>query len=276
MPQISKWISLSLFLILAPNFASAITLGELVPEADIPGYSTVILMNYDAGEEGSGLCTGALVAPDLVVTAAHCLVKISRGDTTGEPEFRSNAEKVFVHFGNLDQNQEMKPALTWKVADFRLAKDFCFCSSGIVRDLALVKLKAPAPEAFATISILRDRNKLNLGTTVLLAGYGVDASAENPIKTAGILRYYLTAVLQAVNDAGKMTFLKTDGGESGGDSGGPAIFLDKDPVSEVLTPRLVGTASGYNSDLFPTYTPLTEYLDWLDASALEMGSSIPQ
>ena len=168
-------------------------------------------------------CTGSLVAPDLVLTAAHCIpenvapadVTITFGDSLDTPEGELAASEVKVH------------------------PDFCpeLCSSDRY-DFAYVRMVSEVfldPVPLITEQATYDQ-ALGIGDAVLLVGYGLDDD-----NNSGLKRQVATTVT-GHSSSGVEFFAGSDGEDScQGDSGGPALVLD-----EAGTPALAGVLSrGY-------------------------------
>ena len=174
-------------------------------------------------QAGSLLCTGSLVAPDLVLTAAHCIpegvlaadVTITFGDSLDAPEGEIAASEVKVH------------------------PDFCPELCSIDRyDFAYIRMVSEVfldPVPLVTDQSTYDQS-LGLGDEVLLVGYGLDDNNEK-----GIKRQVATTVT-GHSDTGVEFFAGSDGKDScQGDSGGPALVL-----GEAGVPALAGVLSrGY-------------------------------
>ena len=130
-------------------------------------------------------------------------------------------------------------------------------------DLALLKFEGGLPEGFAAATVLSDFNKIQKGTKILAAGFGVaDAESKNGI---GRLR---STELQIDNPFFHDNEVSVDQKESGtceGDSGGPIFLQDGENYF------LVGlTSHGINDNLCrgtAVFTSLIPFGDWLKANA---------
>lgn len=106
---------------------------------------------------GAGQCTATLIAPDLVLTAAHCLVHRVTGAV-----FRAEG----LHF-----------LAGWRMGDFAAhlrgaAVALGDGAAGIERDLALIRLREPAPGTLAPLPAAR--RAVRAGERVSVLGYGRD------------------------------------------------------------------------------------------------------
>ncbi|WP_246504913.1 S1 family peptidase [Microvirga antarctica] len=154
-----------------------------------------------------GVCSAVVLAPDVVLTAAHCV--------TGADQYR-------VHF----RDEANEPVL---IAPQTIAVHPGYDAKAIEKrtrsiDLALVRLPESLPARFdaAPLTAVRPTK----GDPVTVAGYGL--SQEGVAKTTGTFR---SAALSVVEPYGpSQILLWTDGkgaiGACQGDSGGPMASGD--------------------------------------------------
>ena len=115
---------------------------------------------------GISLCTGTLIAPDLVLTAAHCVSGTTSNDVQFQPGTRG--------------------AGLYQVRDLRLTPGFVNVAVPGKPDLALLKLREPVPGVpAATLA----SQPVSIGSIVDVFGYGRDESNGNAgIKRQGKMR----------------------------------------------------------------------------------------
>jgi hypothetical protein len=149
-----------------------------------------------------GVCSGVVVAPDVILTAAHCV--------TGATDYR-------VHY----RDAEGRPVLLEPAA---LAVHPGYDKGAVAGrrrsiDLALVRLGAPLPARFTRATLTP--GSPSKGETVTFGGYGV--AREGDGRSTGTFR---TVELSVVEPYGRSTILLWASGAAGagaceGDSGGP-------------------------------------------------------
>jgi hypothetical protein len=148
-----------------------------------------------------GVCSAIVVAPDVVLTAAHCATgaaehRVHFRDEDGDPVLIAPAAKA-VH-----------PAYDAKAVEARRRSI----------DLALIRVPDPLPARFASAALTAAKPVKDAPLTV--GGYGV--AREGDARSTGTFR---TAAIRAVEPYGPSAILLwAEGGGAGacqGDSGGP-------------------------------------------------------
>lgn len=159
---------------------------------DPPDRSPVVKLNLKgAGGGAVGSCTGTIVLPRVVLTAAHCLDQ----DVTS----------VRVWLGSGPE---------YVAQSFTYYPGFVFNQTGF--DVGLVFLGEDLPRSAA--SLLTSR-RANVGETAIIAGYGRD---ENNVTVS--LRAGSTAVSGVTDQYIQTQFAPPSSSVCSGDSGGP-LFL---------------------------------------------------
>ena len=203
---------------------------------------------------GNNLCTGVAIAPDLVLTAAHCVL--------------ANGKYRLLAF------EGRRPAVK-DVAS--VASHPQFSPRSDAPDLALVKLAAPPAPGLTPAAFSERRVPPSVGDRFIVAGFGVAVQGDR--KTAGRLR---AAVLVATDRPSSQQLSLVDPrklGESAGlgvcngDSGGPVFDVQDRALIGIISwsSRTDGEpVCGFVSGIIP----LARYRNWIVDTAEKLGSPL--
>ncbi len=226
------------------------------------------------------ICTGTLIAPDVVLLAAHCLDTSGLTFGFGETEradFYVTFEADLSRFAE-NQSQEPLPIPSSAIpASFGVAHpDFDIQSlgqgtAGVESDIALLFLAAPitdvAPEVVITEA---EATQLAVGANVSIAGWGQQVATSSPfdpppagsvgIKVCGTSTIdELGSTLMQIGDASSSTR------KCHGDSGGPTYV---EVSGQGIRRRVIGvTSRAYDeSDCAKggVDTRVDAFFDWID------------
>jgi hypothetical protein len=182
-----------------------------------------VLFPYVALVQSNMSCTGSLIAPRLVLTAAHCLREGSVQAFPDEVKIRIkeawyNVDSVFVHDKYTD--------ISTPNEDTSIPEEFNFSY-----DIAMVVLSTAAGEP--PVSIAAFPTPIN--AKVFAAGFGVDDSGQG---SPDLLRYTALDVMPAwaCEDTQDDQFCAggTEGYTCQGDSGGPVVLMDESGSNHII------------------------------------------
>jgi hypothetical protein len=211
---------------------------------------------------GGTFCTGAVIAPDLVLTAAHCIAakteyKLVETGPDRKPVFRDVAQ-VARH-----------PQFSLKTMQDHRASP----------DVALLKLVVPLTVRPARL--LPARTRVIPGEKFVVHGYG--ASVEGDGNSAGRLRgVTLVATGQPGNLQLRLVDPKSNNlrpglGACTGDSGAPVY---QETPSGLAIYGVMSWSTGPNLEAgcggLTGVTPLELYRTWIIKQAMKMGSTLPR
>jgi len=252
--------TLCLFLTLATAAAVppvSAMVGGAQPAADGAGRSVVMIL----GSRGTA-CTATAVAPDLLLTAAHCVQPDADYKLADMAPGRDPVLKDIARI-------ERDPQFDIKRLLGHLA----------TADVALAELAEPLPAKIPPVPLDEATQPPAAGDPFVVAGYGVTVRGDG--RTGGTVR---AAMLVATGQPGALQLRlfdpRTKGETAGlgacaGDSGAPA-FRDNGGrlaivgvVSWSTGPKLAAGCGGLTG-----ITPLIRYRAWIVETARMLGSSL--
>ncbi len=212
------------------------------------------------GDYGA-LCTATLIAPNLMLTARHC---VSEGGSEtvicGVSEFTTTiAGSSFYATNDAVPNDASK---WYQGRDVRVPSEG---ADACGFDVALVVLNSNVPSSVAKPAIPRIDQEVQQGELYVAVGYGQDETGESAggRMVLGNLEVQCGPGTCGVYGVESTEFLG-DTGICSGDSGGPALDMDGKVVGVVSR-----GADGCDS---PIYGTVTAWRDWLMENALQAAT----
>jgi hypothetical protein len=258
--------------VLSPSLLGIALLSALPAQAVVRGEvarnpngvrTSVVRVESSTGE----LCSGAIIAPDLVLTAAHCVVE------------RATYRVVAV-------NRGFRPVTVRAIG---AAMHPAFVAGTTPRtqpgvDLAILKLEQPLGPDFVPLNP-RTAGGIAKGEPVELAGYGI--VGEGQARTARTLRQTQLVTLGSLQVANKVTVvadterlaLSSGAGACRGDSGGP--ILRGGPGGYQLLGIVSWSSGAFNGRNvsacggLTAVTPVAEHAGWISARASDLSRGAP-
>jgi V8-like Glu-specific endopeptidase len=175
--------------------------------ADSDDPAVVVLIAQAPGAESSTLCTGEIISPHVVLTAAHCVSPVEVG-VTAQFFVYPGADLSQANAKNVLQVRETHANPSWLSNNLTAGHDV---------GVAILTASTAIPPLPYNRTALTSAMK---GQPVRLVGYGITAAGADA--SAGARRQ-VSAVLDDF-DAVKIAVGDSAHGNCNGDSGGPALF----------------------------------------------------
>jgi len=245
--------SLPLSLSLAAFFVASPAAGVVGPSVEASAFADRVVMVLTRGPEGSGLCTGIVLTPRIVLTAAHCLrapaeMRIHFRDASGQPVLI----EVAATLAHPDFHADAAARRTRSI------------------DIGLIETNQSLPDAFRPAT-LAEGDPPEPGAAVVVAGFGV--SREGEWKSGG----RLAAAKLRVREPRSRVLLwvapaEGDSGACAGDSGGP-IFADDENTVVAIVAWTEGRAKAKCGSLTQGVL-VAPVADWIGAAMRRLDAGI--
>jgi secreted trypsin-like serine protease len=254
--RLSRFSLLALALLATP--AEAVVRGKVTRDPN-GTRGSVVQVESSRGE----LCSGVVIAPDLVLTAAHCVLERATYRVVAvDRRFRQRAIRATA--------AAMHPAF--------VAGTTPRTQPGV--DLAILKLEQPLGRDFIPIDP-RGAARIGKGQPVALAGFGI--VGEGRKGTARILRETRLVNLGTLQVANRVMVVAdqqrlaqvTGAGACRGDSGGP-IFAGGQLVGIVSwSSGALLSRDGSACGGLTAVTPVADHSGWIAARAADLRGRSP-
>ena len=224
----------SVLLLVAPSVSKAVTYGDPVDE---PSISHPEVVPVWVGRDG--MCSGTLIDPVIVLTAAHCV-------------YGYNNFQIEIGGDQLETGDRVGVVASWYHPRFDRRR--------LRNDIALLHLDRPVD--VGQLAVLDPTIQINNNTRMTIAGWGDDQNGETTEflqtlevvqQTADAKKEFGSAFQPKLMIAAGYYFEDEDiyGGGCHGDSGGPLFITRADGVHVVVGVTSYGSAEGC-TDYKPT------------------------
>jgi hypothetical protein len=215
--------------------------------------SNVFVLVSHRGTAGVALCSASLIAPNLLLTARHCVASVTTdivtcGQTVASAPFAASSFFA-TNTQSLDQATSAFGASAVSVPS--QATDIC----GF--DLALITLDSLVPPSVAQPLVPRIDRAVSRGESYSAVGYGQDSPGDAGIAGQRMDRAGLKVDCApgGCGDGVEASEFVGDTGICSGDSGGPALDADG---------KVVGVVSRSTENCArPVYGSVASWKDWL-------------
>lgn len=208
-------------------------------------------------QERNTICTGSIIANDLILTAAHCT------------EF-ALPEKIKVVFSNKIPNSKK----SIQVKEYIQHKEYSK-KDGIRNDLVIIKLIKPIPSSYRIIDLEKSiRLNLSEGDTLHIAGFGksrfgIFAGGAGTLRAA-------TVKIESFSPEDDLVVLnqREEKGICSGDSGGGSFAVVEGELAQVGVNSFVlkkesrNTADCKNKGF---QVSVAKYFDWITKTMIELN-----
>jgi secreted trypsin-like serine protease len=234
------------------------------------------IQNLEKESEDNIICTGTLIAPNTVLTAAHCVFSDVK---------EKLAERTKVYF-NVDPFCSISKNRTedlGQAVDVQIHPTYDGTNATIAYDLALIKLRDSAPQNYRPMTVAQTFVALGSDQTIYLAGFGVTTDFEVEDKTAPLLRYTKAKPFNDENyriknseSSPRLVMDQSGGGACRGDSGGPAIVREGGHLKVIGVASQVTSSNEGATDCHSRviHTSLSFYNEWLSKTFAEMNPGL--
>jgi trypsin len=218
------------------------------------------------GPFASFICGGALIAPDIFVSAAHCSGVFARGAIVGSNELYESSSNI-----------------TYLVDIVAEVVHPNFTSSPFTgtNDIMVLKISPPV----TTLPVIRVNSDPNIpidDASMQVMGYGLDA---NPID-GGAVQYTLMEAEVLKTNATACNRISNGGPDiilcglntaplrlsCKGDSGGPLVDNDSGSLVGIVSFGVSGTCTSGDPS---GYTRISAFFDWIDEQVCSLSDSPP-
>ena len=255
-----------------PEAGKSVVKGKTAPISEFPWLANI---TYEGPIDRFG-CTGSVVAPRLVLTAAHCVLSAS-GHIQTPGGFRVTT--------GLSDLKQASPENTSRVVEALVAPGYSVPT--LRPDAALLVLEAPVAAPPILLAGPADTELYAPGTPLVIAGWGLtdERATQTPsvlregptvIQSQGYCNRKIKRIAPSYNASAQLCALSTPKREvssCNGDSGGPSIAL-KSNGTAVQVGLISYGVSGCDPRTPEVHTRVDAVSEWITQwiSAVELGT----
>lgn len=217
--------------------------------------------------KNQALCTGSLIAPNLVLTARHCVADLSTGsaptDCNSSRFGTAYSASSFLLTWASDLTTNVPPSSVYEVSEVRVPTDSHFCGN----DVALLFLKDNIPDSAATPIAPRVDQAPKTNEDFTAIGYGLTDANDSQGNTAGVRHIVSGMIIGCVGSVACAGSQAEDdewaayAGICHGDSGGPALDAQG---------RVIGVASRADDTcMLGLYSSVEPWHDFIVQAAVD-------
>lgn len=244
----------------------------------------VLLVSFHSGQSYADTCTGTFIAPNLLLTAAHCIPGVA--DVKTDARTYAFLGTDFTVYSSQQPNLNDGNWVPVKgfahdspLPDYKGLENGTSNGDPPAHDVAIAQLASPVdvqplPIAYGAVT--------NIGQRIRVVGYGASTGTESESDGGGIKRTGLGTVLQ-IYAAGDLTTvldvgvkMTSDRSACRGDSGAPGLLstTSKDYVIGVVSGGPPDCTHGYFESVDASRTFIESVMQ-RSAAALQSGTCTP-